>query len=94
MAPWEAASGAKIPVCTPTGEVTLTIPPGTTGGQRLRIRGQGLARAGGRGGRGDFVVRVMITLPENLTHEQLDLLRQLEESASPPIAGGARAPAT
>jgi DnaJ-class molecular chaperone len=45
----------------------LTIPPGTQGGRRLRLRGQGLNRRGGErpfdGSRGDQYVRLKIVIP-------------------------------
>ena len=43
----EAADGAKIDVPTPTGAVTLTIPPGASTGTKFRIKGHGVAAAGG-----------------------------------------------
>ena len=47
----EAALGARIDVPTLDGAVRLKIPPGTPAGQRLRVRGQGVPPADGRGGR-------------------------------------------
>ena len=42
VAPWEAALGAKIQIPTPEGPVTLTIPPDSQHGRKLRLRGKGL----------------------------------------------------
>ncbi|CAM5790333.1 DnaJ C-terminal domain-containing protein [Rhizobacter fulvus] len=42
LAPWEAALGASVPVATPDGEVTLTIPPGSAAGRKLRLKGRGI----------------------------------------------------
>ncbi|MCA3261819.1 MAG: DnaJ domain-containing protein [Telmatospirillum sp.] len=39
----EAVLGAKIDVATPKGNVTLTVPPNSTSGTRLRIKGRGIA---------------------------------------------------
>jgi DnaJ-class molecular chaperone len=44
----EAVLGAKVPVPTPRGEVTLTIPPQSDTGNRLRLRGRGVAEHGGK----------------------------------------------
>src|SRR2546428_1630615 len=41
---WEAILGARIRVPTPSGEAVLVIPSRTTGGQVLRLPGQGLPR--------------------------------------------------
>ena len=65
VAPWEAALGAKVTVPTLDGPVEMKIPAGAQGGQRLRLRGQGLNRRGG--GRGDQYVRLNIVIPSKLT---------------------------
>ena len=42
----EAMLGGKVPVPTPRGEVTLTIPKQSDAGTRLRLRGRGVAPSG------------------------------------------------
>ena len=42
LAPWEAARGATVPVATPEGTVELTIPPDSTAGRKLRLKGRGI----------------------------------------------------
>jgi DnaJ-class molecular chaperone len=44
----EAVLGGKVPVPTPRGEVTLTIPPHSDTGNRLRLRLRGVAEHGGK----------------------------------------------
>jgi curved DNA-binding protein len=61
LAPWEAALGGKVELPTITGKVRLAIPPGSQTGQRLRIRGQGLAS---KKGRGDLYAVLKIVIPE------------------------------
>ena len=49
VTPWGPALGASVAVDTPGGEAKVTVPPGTSTGRRLRLRGRGLpnpARAG------------------------------------------------
>ena len=75
VAPWEAALGAKVPVPTLDGSVDMTIRAGTQGGQRLRLRGQGLNRRGG--GRGDLYVKIMLVNPPKLNSRQKELYEQL-----------------
>jgi DnaJ-class molecular chaperone len=75
VAPWEAALGAKVHVPTLDGPVEMTIRPGTQGGQRLRLRGQGLNRRGG--GRGDQYVKLKIVIPPKLTAKQKELFEKL-----------------
>jgi DnaJ-class molecular chaperone len=57
----EAVLGAKVRVPTVDGAVTLSIPPGTSAGKTLRLRGKGFTTKGG--GRGDQLVTVQIILP-------------------------------
>jgi curved DNA-binding protein len=42
IAPWEAALGATVTTPTPEGGVQLTIPPGSSSGRKLRLKGKGL----------------------------------------------------
>ena len=58
----EAVLGAKVEVPTVEGPVTLTIPPGTSSGSRLRLRGRGVKRPDGT--RGDQYARVEIMAPK------------------------------
>jgi DnaJ-class molecular chaperone len=92
VAPWEAALGAKVSVPTLDGPVEMTIPGGTQGGQRLRLRGQGLNRRGG--GRGNEYVRLKIVNPPRMTAREKELFERLaSESHFNPrelITGGSR----
>ena len=45
----EAVLGAKIPVPTLSGKVQVTIPPNSSSGRTLRLKGKGLPRAHGHG---------------------------------------------
>jgi len=42
ITPWEAALGATVTTPTPDGSVQLTIPPGSSTGRKLRLKGKGL----------------------------------------------------
>lgn len=86
VAPWDLLDGTAVDVAVPGGTVTAKLPAGTKPGQRLRLRGQGLARSDGS--RGDLFVCVRLGLPETLTDAQKDLLRQLGKDA-PKVRGGA-----
>jgi DnaJ-class molecular chaperone len=65
----EALLGGRVEVDTPTGRVRLTIPPGSSGGTRLRLRGRG---ANGT----DHHVVVRIVVPKQLDDESRDLIEQ------------------
>lgn len=71
----EAILGAEIEVPTLDGPVRVTIPPGTSGGQRLRLRGRGVKPP--RGERGDHYITVRIAVPAVVTEEVRELLGRL-----------------
>ncbi len=75
VAPWETALGARVNVPTIDGSVEMTIPAGAQGGQRLRLRGQGLNRRGG--GRGDEYVKLKIVTPPKPTEKERELFERL-----------------
>ncbi|MCH9650041.1 MAG: DnaJ domain-containing protein [Deltaproteobacteria bacterium] len=74
LTPWEAALGGKVAVKTLDGEVTIRIPPSTSSGRKLRLRGKGFPA---RSGTGDLFVEFQIALPETLTSEEQALFEQL-----------------
>lgn len=57
---WDALLGGNIKVTTLHGKVTLTIPPNTTSGKKLRLKEQGVHQGNKRG---DHWVRVLVDLP-------------------------------
>ena len=57
----EAVLGARIRLPTVEGAVMMTIPPGSTSGKVLRLKGRGFHR--GNGTRGDQLVTLMIDIP-------------------------------
>ncbi|MFB9122662.1 J domain-containing protein [Paraburkholderia dipogonis] len=59
VAPWEAALGAQIAVSTPDGSVEMTVPAGSAGGRRLRLKGKGIPASPP----GDLYVILNIVLP-------------------------------
>ncbi|GAB3887845.1 hypothetical protein GCM10029964_054500 [Kibdelosporangium lantanae] len=75
LAPWEAALGATVPVTTPNGEAKVRVPPGTSSGRRLRLRGEG--RPGPRGTRGDLYAVARIMVPRRLSRRERELFEQL-----------------
>ncbi|MEW5796360.1 MAG: DnaJ C-terminal domain-containing protein [Candidatus Zixiibacteriota bacterium] len=72
----EAIKGCKREVRTLTRTVSLTIPPGTQPGTRLRLKGMGLDVGGQTG---DQYVEVKVTLPTTLTEKQRRLIEEWEE---------------
>ncbi|HEY4944372.1 MAG TPA: DnaJ C-terminal domain-containing protein [Rhizomicrobium sp.] len=58
----EAVLGGKVAVPTITGTVMLNVPAGSNSGSTLRLKGKGIAPAGGVAG--DLYVKLVVTLPE------------------------------
>lgn len=69
-----ALLGGKIDVSTIRGTVTMTIPPGTSSDQVLKIRGQGIET---KKGKGDHRVRVVVQVPKKeFSDEQQKQIRK------------------
>ncbi|MGA5759597.1 DnaJ C-terminal domain-containing protein [Nonomuraea bangladeshensis] len=75
LTPWEAALGATVAVDTPGGEAKVKVPPGTSTGRRLRLKGRGMPHPGGAAG--DFYAESRIMVPPGLTDEERRLFEQL-----------------
>ena len=83
----EAALGAQVTIPTVDGPTRLTIPPGTQGGQKLRLKGKGAPHLKG-GGRGDMFAVVKIAVPKNIPEDGKKLLKEFgKQSAYDPRAG-------
>ncbi|NWF47000.1 DnaJ domain-containing protein [Hydrogenophaga sp. D2P1] len=80
LTPWEAALGTEAEVPTLDGPVTLTVPPGTRSGRKLRLRGRGLAN--GRSAPGDLYAVVLIDVPATLTERERELFEALAKDSS------------
>jgi len=75
----EAALGAKVDVPTLEGEtMTVTIPPGTASGQKLRLRGKGITPPSGTAG--DQYVVVKIVPPKPLSAHGRKLLEEFAKA--------------
>jgi len=69
----EAAAGGAVTVPTVDGPANLKLPPGTSGGTRLRMRGKGAADPK-TGRRGDQYVVIRIVLPREVSEKGRELL--------------------
>ena len=74
----QASLGAKVDIATLDGGVTLTIPPGTSGGSKLRLAGRGIKPP--RAVPGDLYAVIRITAIKDPTEKQIRLLRELAET--------------
>ena len=73
---YEAIQGTRLEVPTLDGPVTLTIPPGTSGNAKLRIKGRGIARGDSQG---DQYVLPRIILPKELDDDDRATLEKLQQ---------------
>jgi DnaJ-class molecular chaperone len=76
----EAALGAKVDVPTPRGTVALRVPPGTSGGTKLRVKGHGVAPKNGQAG--DLLAEIQIVLPDDFDEASREVIRGLDERYS------------
>jgi len=79
----EAALGAKIDVPTPKGTVSLKVPPGTSGGAKLRVKSHGVPSKDGTSG--DLIAEIQIVLPKHFDDETRRVLQRLahEQTENP-----------
>ncbi len=76
---FSALLGGEARVPTLTGTVSLRIPPGTQAGRSFRLAGQGMPRLRAPNERGDLYAKVRVMLPEHLSEEERQLVRQWAE---------------
>jgi DnaJ-class molecular chaperone len=75
----EAALGAKVDVPTLTeGDVTVTIPPGTSSGAKLRLRGKGITPQKATQP-GDQICAIKIVAPKDLSDQEKELFKQIQQ---------------
>ena len=72
----EAVKGAKIEVPTIDGPVTVTIPPGSSSGRKLRLKGRGVPTPG-TAERGDQYVVLQVVVPSERPEEFLRLVDRI-----------------
>ncbi len=80
LAPWEAALGAIVKVPTLSGQADLKVPAGVSSGQKLRLRGQGLARRSKPAG--DLIVVLEVWVPKELSAREREHYEALRDDAS------------
>lgn len=76
ITPWEAALGAEVQAPTPSGTVEVTIPPASSSGRKLRLKGRGIPGSTP----GDFYFVLQLVTPPSNTHSDktfyTDMARQ------------------
>ena len=77
LTPWEAALGASIEIPTLAGKVRLKVKPGSRSGQKTRLTGKGLPKAGE--GYGDLYAVFQIATPTMLSEKERALFEELQQ---------------
>ena len=78
VTPWEAAVGGSVEVDTPDGKtVEVTVPPGSGGGRKLRLKGRGIPSSTAPG---DLYLELEIAVPGAVTDEQKAAWKALAET--------------
>ena len=74
----DAALGNEIRIKTIDGEVLYEVKPGTQSGTRVRLKGKGIPTLRDNKLRGDHYVTLTVKVPEKMTQEQKDALRNYD----------------
>lgn len=72
----EAVLGAKITVPTISGKVNVTIPPYSSSGEKLRLKGKGIKS---KDGIGDEIINLVIMTPKMKNNELENVLKNMTE---------------
>ena len=78
VTPLEAYAGAKVNVPTPEGTVQLSVPPGSSNGSKLRLRGKGIQPKDKP--RGDLIAHLEIVLPKGRDEDVEEALKTVQDA--------------
>ncbi|HUK58678.1 MAG TPA: DnaJ C-terminal domain-containing protein [Stellaceae bacterium] len=81
----DAVLGATLTVATIHGDVAVKVPKGSNSGALLRLKGKGIAAAGGAG---DQYVRLRVMLPDPADPELTSFLERWAERRRQKVRGG------
>ena len=77
LLPYEAILGTEKQIETPEGKIKIKIPPKTSSGKKLRLKGLGLTKTDNS--KGDLEIRIKIIVPNSLSKEALELYEKLKK---------------
>jgi molecular chaperone DnaJ len=75
----DAVFGLQVEVPTIDGRAKIKIPAGTQSGKIFRLKGKGFPEVNGYS-RGDQLIHVNVWTPQNFTHEEKEMLDQMNKS--------------
>ena len=80
LEPWQLVLGTKVSVPTLSGSLTLKVPECSQPGDRLRVSGRGISKAGG--GKGDLYVELVAGFPEEIDDRERRLWQAFDPDGS------------
>ncbi|MCR5154474.1 MAG: molecular chaperone DnaJ [Lachnospiraceae bacterium] len=72
------ALGGEVKISTVDGDVLYKVEPGTQTDTKIRLKNKGVPAIGNKNIRGNHYVTLVVQVPNSLTSEQKDLLKQFE----------------
>lgn len=76
---YQAVLGGEVSVRTFNGEVRIKIPPLSQSGKKFRLKGKGMPKLEHSNQYGDLFAELSIVLPENISDQELTVLRDLAD---------------
>ena len=76
-----AALGGEIVIDTVDGKVIYDVKPGTQTDTRVRLKGKGVPSLRNKEVRGDYFVTLVVQVPDKLSHDAKELLKQFDEAS-------------
>lgn len=76
-----AAIGGELVIDTVDGKVIYDVKPGTQTDTRVRLKGKGVPTLRNKEVRGDHYVTLVVQVPDKLSHEARELLKQFDEQS-------------
>jgi DnaJ-class molecular chaperone len=76
----QATMGCKLRIPSLYGQATIAVPPGTQSHSLISVPDEGFPIPGPEPRRGAMVVRVLVTVPKNVSAEDAALLRQFDKN--------------
>lgn len=77
ISPWEAVLGTKVEVDSIDETIGVYVPNGIETGEEIHIPNKGYKD--GKGGRGEFIIKIKIMIPKYISEKEKDLYRQMKK---------------
>ena len=77
ITPWEAILGTKVEIDAIDETLGVFIPQGIETDEEIRIKDKGYKD--GKGGRGDFIIKIKIMIPKNISEKEKEIYKELKE---------------